>query len=235
MVKEFNNNRAFFRELGKKDFPFDDQNFVLHEYDDYYINGGTKKIKSKDLGIKFASINSFFFDYLKEYHIPSGFVKIKDKRSLKFIKHERFPFIVKILNTIDKRTAKIFRKKEGSHLQLPIFEYHYGNENSSLVSESHLISFNLCTFDELRLIVRICSKINAVLKSFFERRNMLFAEVCCSFGKNNNKIYLVDDFTPKSLKVFPMSEKIKWSDPYKLANASQIKSYTDHLYHLMSV
>lgn len=235
MAKEFNNNHILFKVFGEKDTPFDDQDFVLQEYTDYYINGGEKKIKSKDLGIKFASINSFFFDYLKEYHIPSGFIKTKNKRSLKFIKHERFPFMVKILNIIDKRTAKIFGEKEGAHLQLPIFEYHYGNDKQSLVSESHLISFNLCTFEELRLMVRICSKINAVLKSFFERRSMVLAEVCCIFGKSNNKIFLVDDFTPKSLKIFPVDEKTKWSDPYKLVTASQIKSYTDHLSHLMSV
>ena len=62
----------------------------------------------------------------------------------------------------------------------------------------------------------MCSKINAVLKSFFERRNLLLAEVCCIFGKNDEKIFLIGDFTPKSLKILPLDQESKWSDPYKL-------------------
>ena len=193
-----------------------------------------KKIKSKNIGEKFASINAFFFDYLKEYHIPAAFVKTIEKNTLKFVKNQPFPFYVKILNTADKRTAKIFGDKEGKLLNLPLYEFHFGENKDSLISESHLISYNLCTYEELKLISRMCSKINAVLKSFFERRNLMLAEVCCIFGKNDEKIFLVGDFTPKSLKVISFNEQEKWVDPYKLITSSQIKNYTNQLYNLMS-
>jgi phosphoribosylaminoimidazole-succinocarboxamide synthase len=218
----------------KKEMPLDDQNYLLLEYQDFYTNGGAKKIKVKDLGEKFASINSFFMDYLKGYHIPSGFVKSHDKKALTFIRHERFPFYVKILNLVDKRTAKIFSKKEGDSIQLPIFEFHIGEGKDSLVSESHLIAFDLCSVEDIKIISRICSKVNAVLRSFFERRGEILAEVNCSFGKNDNKIYLVDDFTPKSLKIIPLSPDNKWVSPYKFDTAATIRKYTDHLFTLMS-
>lgn len=218
----------------KKELPLDDQNYFLLEYPDYLTNGGTKKVRVKDLGMKFASINSFFMDYLKEYHIPAAFVKAQDKNSLKFIKHERFPFVVKILNLIDKRTAKIFSKKEGSALKLPIFEYHFGNGKDSIVSESHLVTFNLCSIEDLKLINRICSKVNAVLKSFFERRGETLAEVNCLFGKGENKIYLVDDFTPKSLKIVPLNSDNKSISPYKFDTPATVRKYTDHLFNVLS-
>lgn len=218
----------------KKEMPLDDQNYMLLEYPDFYTNGGTKKIKVKDLGEKFASINSFFLDYVKGYHIPAGFVKTHDKNALTFIKHERFPFHVKILNLVDKRTAKIFSKKEGDTLQLPIFEFHLGDARDSLVSESHLIAFDLCSVEDIKIITRICSKVNAVLRSFFERRGETLAEVNCSFGKSENKIYLVDDFTPKSLKTIPLAPDNKWVSPYKFDTAVNIRKYTDHLFTLMS-
>ncbi len=235
MTTTFNNNRTLYEELQKKELPIDNSEYLIHEYSDYFQDGSSKKIKSKDIGEKFASINAFFFDYLKEYHIPAAFVKNVDKNSLKFIKYEKFPFFVKILNVADKRTAKIFGDKEGKPLVIPLYEFHFGDGRDTLISESHLISYNLCTNDDLRLINRICSKINAVLKSFFERRNLLFAEVCCNFGKSNEKIYLIDDFTPKSLKVFPLNNEYKWSDPYKLTTSAQIKNYTNQIYNLMSV
>ena len=218
----------------KKELPFDDQNYQLLEYPDYLTNGSAKKVKVKDLGTKFASINSFFMDYLKEFHIPAAFVKAQDNNSLKFIKHERLPFTVKILNLIDKRTAKIFSKKEGHSLKLPIFEYHYGIGKDSLVSESHLVTFDLCSIEDIKLINRICSKVNAVLKSFFERRGEILAEVDCSFGKSENKIYLVDDFTPRSLKIISLNGNNKSISPYKFDTPATVRKYTDHLFNVMS-
>ena len=216
----------------KINLPFDDQNYLMVEYPDYFYPVQNKKAKVKDLGKKFASINSFFYDYLKEYHIPCAYIKNHNERSLVYIHFEQLAFSIKILNTADKRTAKLFSIKEGSHLELPIFEYHYGNSKGSLVSESHLIAFDICTYEDLKLINRICSKVNAVLKAFFERRGEIVAEVTCSFGKSENKIYLIDDFSPLSLKIFPNGNAEKWTNPYLLKTSGNMRKYTNFLFNI---
>jgi len=231
---KFNNNKTIFEDLLKKDNHDDDHNFQMVEYPDYFIDLNNNKIKSKNLGEKFAAINSFFLDYLKEYHIPCSFLKLENKTCLKYLKHDKYPFSVRILNVIDKRTSRIFHKREFDNLPLPVFELHYGNGKDTLISESHLISFDLCNIEDYKIINRICSKINAVLKSFFERRNSLLAEVTCHFGKLDDKIYLLDDFTPASLKVIPLNKDNHFVDPYKFATSAEIKHYTDHLFNLMS-
>lgn len=234
MGPKINNNQPLHDEMSKKANPLDEEDFLVLEYPDYYPNGN-KKVKVKNLGEKFASINAFFFDYVKEYHIPCAFIRSQDERSLKFLKHERFPFSVKILNVLDKRTSKIFSLKEGEPLPLPVIEFHYGNGKESLISESHLIAFDFCTSEELKIMARICSKVNAVLKSFFERRGNLLAETSLYFGKCDEKIYIVDDFTPQSLKVVPVNlNGGKDVDPYKFGTSVEIRHYTDHLYNLMS-
>ncbi len=219
-----------------KNLPFDNQNYQLVEYPDFFSLKLDKKVKVKDLGQKFATINSFFYDYLREFHIPIAYIKKHEKNSLMFVKFQQLPFIVKILNSADKRTAKLFSLKEGAHLNLPVFEYHFGDSKNSIVSESHLISFDLCTNENLKIINRICSKVNAVLKSFFERRNETMGELTCSFGKFESKIYLVDDFTPLSLKIFPNEEisTNNWVDPYNLNTSSEMRKYTNHLYNITS-
>jgi phosphoribosylaminoimidazole-succinocarboxamide synthase len=231
---EFNNNRTLYEELSKRDLALDEENYVILEYSDYFIDNGEKKFKSKNLGEKFASINSFFMDYLKEYHIPTAFIKPRDRHSLKFLKHTRFPFSVKIYNTVDQRTAKIFGKDEKTSLSLPIQELHYGHGSDNCVSESHLISFGVCTPEDLKLISRICSKVNAVLKSYFERRNIILAQINCCFGKADDKIYLVDDFTPRSIKIYSATDDKKL-DPNNFTSSNEIKKYTDHLFSLTSL
>ena len=193
-------------------------------------NDKNKKVKVKDLGKKFASINSFFFDYLKEFNIPCAYIKKTDKKSLLFVKYSPLSFTVKILNSADKRISKIFSVKQGENLTLPVIEYHYGIFKDAIISESHLISFNLCTYDDLKFINRLCSKINAVVKSFFERREETIAEFSCNFGKYEGKVYLTNDFSPLSLKIFKLNEDGKLPDPYKLETAGQMNKYTDHLY-----
>lgn len=125
--------------------------------------------------------------------------------------------------------------KEGSELALPVFEFHYGCGKESMISESHLLAFNLCNPEDMKLITRICSKINAVLKSFFDRRNETLAEVCCHFGKLEDKVFLVGDFSPASIKILPKDENVKWTNPYKLSTSTEIKKYTEHLFNIASV
>lgn len=216
----------------KKDLPFDEAGYQLIEYDDFFFTDKKKKIKINELGQKFVLINSYFFEYLKGFNIPCSFVKRTGKNTLLFIKSTDFTFKVKILNAADKRIAKIFSLKQGAALELPVFEYHYGNQAGSVISESHIISFNLCSYDDLKLINRVCSKVNAIIKSFFERRNESIVELTCGFGKFEGKIYLVDDFSPLSLKIIKNSNNEHLPDPYKLETASQMKKYTDHLLNL---
>lgn len=221
--------------LRHNDIPFDEGNYYKIEYFDSYETSDGKKVKVKDLGNKVTFINAFFLDYLKEYHIPSAFLRKDGDNSLKFSTNNGFLFRVKILNNTDKRNAKIFGMKEGSPLTLPVFEFHYGCGKESIISESHLIAFNLCNPEDMKLISRICSKINAVLKSFFERRNEILAEVCCHFGKYEEKVFLVGDFSPASLKIFPKDESVKWTNPYRLSTAAEVKKYTEHLFNIASV
>jgi phosphoribosylaminoimidazole-succinocarboxamide synthase len=209
-----------------------EHNHLIIEYHDFIQENGNK-IKCKNLGEKFAFINSFIFDYLKEYFIPVAYIKTEPKGHLHFLKHQKFPFSVKILNVADKRIAKIFSVKEGSNLNIPILEYHYGTAKDSCISDNHLISFDICTNEDIRIINRICSKVNAVLRSYFERRNGSLIEISCYFGKSEDKIFLVDDFTPRSMKVVPLNNDLN-IDPHRFATSSDIKKYTDFLYNMMS-
>jgi len=138
------------------------------------------------------------------------------------------------LNYVDKHTAKIFSRKENEILDLPVYEYHYGFGNNNLISESHLISFNLINFEQLKIINRICSKVNAVLRSYFERRGEFLGELTCSFGEHGKKIYLVNDFTPKSLKILNLNKNNNSIDPYKLDTSSKIRKYTDFILNLIN-
>jgi len=203
------------------------------EYHDYFINQKNKKVNSKNLGEKTAELTSYFFEYVNGYNIASAYVRRDGKKSIAFNTVQEFPFIIKIINAADTRTAKIFSVKNGSTLQLPIIEYHYGHSKESVIGESHIISFDLCTYDELKFINRVCSKLNAIVKSFFERRNVSLLELTCRFGKFEGKILLIDNFSPQSIKIASNNSSDRLPDAYKIETAAQMNKYSDFLLKLI--
>ncbi len=188
--------------------------------------------KIKGIGEKFTKINAYFFEYLIGFNIPTAFNKLSSENQFHLNKFTQVPFLIKILNIVDKRTSKIFNINEYEHLSIPIIEIFKDDNSYSLITESHIIAFNLVTSLELRYIFRLCSKINAVLKNFFERRNLILAEVNCYFGKNENQIFTVGDFTPISLKI--INKNNNSINPYKIKTSKELELYTESIFNLIN-
>ncbi len=215
-----------------KQAPLDDK-YIQVEFLDTVIIDKTKT-KIKDLGIKSVELSTYFFEYLTGYQVPTAYVKRDSKNIIKYVDYSEYKFSLKILNHSDKRIAKIFGIKENAELKLPVYEFRYGETKDNLINESHLLSFDLCNSEDMKVILRISSKINAVLKSFFERRNEILTELDLRFGKFQDKIYVAGDFTPFGIKVYPNKENSRWTDPNKLNTPTDIKKYTDFLYNIVS-
>lgn len=215
-----------------KQAPLDDK-YIQIEFLDTIIIDKTK-FKIKDIGIKTTELCTYFFEYLTGYQVPTAYVKRDSNNIIKYVDYTEFKFVVKILNLSDKRLSKIFGIKENAELKLPVYEFRYGNLKDNVINESHLITFDLCSSEDMKIILRISSKINAVLKSFFERRDETLTELDLTFGKFQDKIYLCGDLTPFGIKVFPNQENSKWTDPYKMKTSSEIKKYTDFLHNIVS-
>ncbi len=215
-------------EVSKKIFFFEEDNIICQIYTDH-IQLNKNEVSINGLGEKLKIINAFFLDYLNAYNVPTGYKSLSDEGII-FQKHNRYPFCIKIQNNVDRNNAKIFGLKEGNPLQTSIMEILYNSVHN--ITDSHILAFDICPFEDIKIIRRICSKVNVVLKSFFERRNLALSEVCCYFGNDENKIFLVDDFTPLSIKLKPVSNGL-FKDPYKNKSAQDISAYTEFFLNLI--
>ena len=50
-----------------------------------------------------------------------------------------------------------------------------------------------------------------------------------------DKVFLIGDFSPASIKIFPKDESVKWTNPYKFTSAAEVRKYTEHLFNIASV
>ena len=99
--------------------------------------------------------------------------------------------------------------KEGTDLTVPIIEHHYKNPNlgNPLVNEFHIYSLGIAAPEQLRLMNRLASKTNVVLKSFFERRELKLLSMTLEFGMAGSQMTIGDEISPRTCRFADMQKR----------------------------
>jgi len=187
------------------------------------IDGKTRK-KISDYGALSVKVNAFFHEYVKEYHIPTSFDHTTHNSGLKFSPTEPLPIYIKILNTSTRDFSRIFSTDLNSPLTVPVFEHFLDEDADYPLNEHHVISFNILPLADFKMMGRIATKVNVILKSFFERRNLLLSEMTCTFGKSGDKVVLLGQFSPHTIKLLPKDEPQK---EFEVSTPSSIRKYLE--------
>ncbi len=163
---------------------------------------GKKVLKIKDRPKIAAELQAFIFAYLETYQIPTHF--FSQTGSELFIKRLNvIPVEVTVRNIASQSFAKRFKHfKAKQQLDFPVFEYLLKDENGEkFVNESYLYALQCVTPDEFRTMNRLASKVDAVMKSFMERRGFTLVDITMKFGKYKGVIMLGDEISPENMTV----------------------------------
>jgi len=171
-----------------------------------------------------AKITAFFHEYLKEYHIPSSFEHATRENSVRVTSTEDLPIYFKVVNNSTEQLSSLFSLEKNVPLSVPIFESYLNGNSNFLLNEHHIISFNIVPITDFKLMGRIATKVNVILKSFFERRNLQLAEMVCTFGRCNDKIVLLGNFAPHTIKLLAKEGS---AEAYDVSTPSAIKKYLE--------
>lgn len=189
----------------KKLYKTDDENLVIQEFkDEATAFDGKKRATLKDKGKINNSISSFLFEYLKSYNIPNHFERKLKSNQMLVKKLDMIPVEVVVRNYAAGSICKRYNRKEGEPLTQPIIEYYLKDDklHDPMLNEYHLLAFNLLTADEIQHIRRVVLKVNAVLKDFFDRRNLMLVDFKVEFGRANGDIILADEFSPDTCRLW---------------------------------
>lgn len=180
----------------KKIYATPDPDQLILEYKDDIagLEGSKAKMKSNIN----KEISACLFEYLEGFNIPTHFIKDLSARDILIKRLEMIPIKVAMFNYISAKTFKKYGFAEGKELSCPIIEFFLkdNDRHDPMINQSHIVAFNLATMDETRMIERMTSKINAILKSFFLRRNMVLVDFVIEFGRYKNKILVADELSP---------------------------------------
>ncbi len=200
----------------KKVYNTDQSDQVIIEYKDTLpARYQPKKKTAKGKGELACAISAFLFEYLENYNVPTHFLRRWDKTSLEARKLDMIPITVHIWNLATNDLAGRFGLEEGQQLEYPIIEFYLKNAdlNNPMINEYHAYALGLCDRKEYTNLLRIATKVNAVLKSFFDRKAMKLASLRLEFGRSNHQVVLGDDMSPDTLEVWAVNEDGSYSDP----------------------
>lgn len=197
----------------KKLYPTNDPDLLIIHFKDVVApSHGKKKTTIKGKGAINNAISSLIFQFLASYHIPTQFVKVLKPEEMLVKRLEIIPVLGVVWNFTTKSLNKRFGVPKGSPLTCPIVEFYNKNEKlkNPMITIDHACAFGYGTLEEMQNIDRMVRKTNAVLKSFFERRELQLVDLELEFGRVDDQIFLADEISLDTCHLYDVrSEETK--------------------------
>lgn len=146
-----------------------------------------------------AAVSTSIFKLLKSYHIPNHFIQQNKPNELVVKNLDMIPVQITVWNYVSKEFYNRFDVfGEGEALPCPVIEMYMKSDKKQkqMVNLDHVCVFGYATPEDIQHIDTMIRKINAILKSHFERRNLKLVKLVLEFGWFHNKLLLGDEISP---------------------------------------
>lgn len=195
----------------KKLLKGDQEDQLVMEFLDTVPTDAKKKLTVRGKKLINTKISGYFFEYLLSYNVPTHYIKKIDDKSLLVKKLQMIPVELIIWNIATNGLSKRLGLVDGTTLESPVLEFYLKNEKlkNPLINEYHAYALGLCDRNDMSAILRIATKTNAVLRSFFQRKNLILVNFKLEFGKLGGQIILGDEITPDTFTVWGQIEENK--------------------------
>lgn len=224
----------------KKLYSTEEDNLLIQEFkDDATAFNGAKKGKISGKGEINCTISSIFFEYLQSYHIPTHFLSRLAPNEMLVKKVEIIPLEAVMRNIATGSLVKRLGFQDGKVLDYPIFELYLKNDElgDPLVNEYHAYALKLARPEEIRNMYRLTAKINAILKSFLERRGLILVDFKLEFGiDDQDELIVADEISPDTCRFWDRKTHKKLDkDRFRFDMGGVEKAYREILERISNV
>ena len=212
-VSELATGPIMYEGKAKQLFPTaNDDELLVHYKDDATAFNGLKKDKIHNKGIMNNAISSMIFEILNKENIPTHFVKKVNDRDQICKKVTIVPLEVIVRNVAAGSMSKRLGIPEGTALKTPVLEISYKNDElgDPLINDYHAVAIGITTFDELKEIYSLTSKINLILIDLFKELGLKLIDFKIEFGRDKNgKVLLADEISPAPCRLWEIKTNEK--------------------------
>lgn len=191
----------------------DDADYLIQEFkDDATAFNGKKKGQIANKGSINNQISAHLFRYIASYNIPVHFVDLHSDRAMVIERLKMIPIEVVVRNYAAGSMLKKVDLEEGARLESPIVEFYLKDDakNDPQITREQILKDGLCDEDDLDYIIRTTRKVNAILRSFFERRGIKLVDFKLEYGKNADDIIVLgDEISPDTSRLWDIETNEK--------------------------
>jgi len=187
----------------KKIFKTDDRTQVIVHYkDDATAFNGEKKDTISGKGVLNNTITAIIFEMLEKSGVKTHFIEKLNDREQLCRKVDIIPLEVIVRNEAAGSMAKRYGLEEGTPLKVTVLEISYKRDDlgDPLMNDYHAVAMGITTFDELKAMYAVASKVNDLLKAFFIKLGIKVVDFKLEFGKQNGEIFLADEISPDTCR-----------------------------------
>lgn len=174
--------------------------------------------------------NHFIMQQLETSGIKTQLIeRLSDTESL-VKKLEMIPIECVVRNYAAGSMCKRLGIKEGIELLPPTFEFFLKNDalHDPMVNDSHIVTFEWATQDQLDEMKRLTLRVNDVLKKLFSDGDMLLVDFKLEFGVFEGEIVLGDEFSPDGCRLWDKETRNKMDkDRFRQGLGSVVETYIE--------
>lgn len=173
-------------------------------------------------------ISAHLFEYLNGYRIPTHFVGKVSATGMLVRELVLLPLKVMVWNAAFGEYARRFRLRNGTDIPIPVIEHYWKSTRGEiLVNDYHMYSLGLVTPDQLRSVNRLASRVNILLRSFFDRRSLKLASLSLEFGVAGGQVMVADEISPRTCVLALQQRKRGGAGALLGGNSANIAAYVE--------
>ena len=204
---------------------------IIHYKDAATAGNGAKKADIDNKGVLNNKITSIIFKKLNESGVPTHYIETLNEREQLCSKVEIVPLEVITRNVIAGSMAKRLGIEEGTMPPNTIFEICYKDDSlgDPLINDHHAVAVGAATYEELKEIYDMTSKINDILKEMFAGVGIRLIDFKLEFGKTaDGKIVLADEISPDTCRLWDIETNEKLDkDRFRRDMGKVIEAYEE--------
>ena len=192
---------------GKKLFATNDVNNVIAVFkDDLTAFNEEKKGTESGKGALNCRISTLLFTLLEQAGIKTHFVEQLSENEMLCKKVSIIPIEVVVRNIATGSLTKRLGIEDGKVIPHTLVEFYYKDDalGDPLINDEHCRILGLVeNQSDLEILKTQARKVNEVLKTFFDKRDLKLVDFKLEFGRDNKgEIILADEISPDSCRLW---------------------------------
>ena len=180
----------------------DPDHLIQYFKDDATAFNAKKRGTVHQKGILNNRISEVLFKHLEGEGIATHLVRRLSDREMLVKACEIVKIEVVVRNLIAGSLAQRLGRPEGEQLPEPVLEHYFKDDalGDPLINDWHIRILRLATPQELATINETALRVNAVLREFLDRREIVLVDMKLEFGRHHGKILVADEICPDTCR-----------------------------------